>query len=110
MFAIISNQAAAQTEPCSFSYAQGFAVGKALGQAETHPDENKNVFVATLNTYSHCSLYIAGVMEGYYIYRKTTGITVGGGGGGSCSDGTIFTSDPCNKDDVVGGGTGGNKQ
>lgn len=101
MFAMMSYQAEAQTDACGFTYAQGYETGKWLGSSETFPGENYLLYQRTVNDFSHCFYYKVGVMEGYEMHRKKTGIYIDGNSG-SCADGTIFTSDPCPKNDIVG--------
>jgi len=48
---------------CTWTYEEGFEVGKQLGNSETYYKENYNEYDATRKL--PCAFYVVGVIEGY---------------------------------------------
>ncbi|HAA19617.1 MAG TPA: hypothetical protein DCP28_12905 [Cytophagales bacterium] len=58
------------TDGCGFTYQQGYNTGRNLGTSETYYAENYQLYLRTLQDFSHCSLYRIGVIEGYMLHRR----------------------------------------
>ena len=80
---------------CRFTYDQGYAVGKDLGETETFLREHWTIAHNTADDFAMCTEYARGVLEGYYAYQYTETARNRSGG-----------STPTGSDDLYGGGDG----